>query len=316
MFTTGRRGEASIGARRDHLQQRREPWRDRRQAVRRLWRFDLGQARPVPGVPLHALALGGGGRGDGDAHARRPARLGDQPGRPERRPHLDRARSAVAGAGDGGTGRSPGPGSRRRARTGAAADGDDLQPADPRAGRRRTAAGGGPGTDSTPRTLRRRNAAAGQARVFDRARGKQLRGSLRGELPGPLPGPDPDRERGAAAQLLRGDEGRPRQPDRPAQWPGSDLGDGGGVPRARRRRAGHDLRHGPGRRGRLRLPGRDCDAARPAERERDELEGLRRRSGHPLCSRGRLARPSRLLPLADRRGRVRGERRQPRTARP
>ena len=72
---------------------------------------------------------------------------------------------------------------------------------------------------------------------------------------------------------------------------------------------------GPGRRQRLRLPGGDRDAAGPAGRKETEVEGLRRGSGHPLRRTRKLARPLRLLPLADRPPRMRAERRRPRPAR-
>ena len=61
-------------------------------------------------------------------------------------------------------------------------------------------------------------------------------------------------------------------------------------------------------------PTATADAAGPADRKETDLEGLCRGSRRSLRARGRLARPIRLLPLADRPARMRAQRRQPRTA--
>ena len=117
-------------------------------------------------------------------------------------------------------------------------------------------------------------------------------------------------------QLLRGDQGRSGQPDRPAQRPGADRRNRGRAARCTTDIVpGHDLRRRARSKGPAASTRGDRDAARPAGRKETEMEGLRRGPRHPLRPRGRLARSPRLLPLADRRPRMRRRRRQPRTAR-
>ena len=143
----------------------------------------------------------------------------------------------------------------------------------------------------------RTGAAAGQARVHDRARRSGVQRSLRSQFTRPIPRKDPARPGGAFVQLLRRSPGRAGQRGRPDQRPGADPADGGELPQLHRNLPRHGWRRKSGHGERLRVSGDDPDAARPARRRRQDLEGLRR--GH----RQRRRRGAEQLPPPGPRGR-------------
>ena len=139
------------------------------------------------------------------------------------------------------------------------------------------------------------------------AEGRQLEETFGENRRGELPRQGAAAAGRAADQLLRGDQGRAGEPDRAAERPGADAGNGGQLPELRRRHSRHRIGGRPGRRQRLRLPGGDQNAARPADRSGAEMEGLR--AGH---RRRRGRRTADHLPPSRRRARRTPTRPRPR----
>ena len=259
----------------------RTPVADAKRCVE-LRRADLRQARPVPRVPLHALALGGGGGGDGDARrsasssARPTSQIAQSAGLTSI--VLEEPAAAPRRRGEPAESAAPRKPPPRRNRRPALPDRRSQLPLIPEPPAEEPAAGSGARTGTAARNCEEEETLPPVKHVFLIVLGENSYEEAFGATsPAPYLAKTLAEQRRAALQLLRGHQGRAGQPDRPAQRPGADR-------RNRPRTAPTTPTSRPAtvsvtdrsKAAAASIPAGDRNAAGPAGGKGTELEGLRR----------------------------------------